>query len=121
MFMPVKCVYAFRKRIGVPFLASSLREMRQDRREKRCPRHAFEPLVGLLGVSGLGPDEKGGALLSIAAPSMPCEANRPLTSHTERNHGQTMGTYYPAFRRQRVLLRGQSAAWEVVGNFSGGG
>ena len=31
------------------------------------------------------PDEKGGALLSIAAPSMPCEANRPLTSHAERN------------------------------------
>ena len=31
------------------------------------------------------PDENGGALLSIAAPSMPCEANRPLTSHAERN------------------------------------
>ena len=59
--------------------------MRQDRREKRCPRHAFEPLVGFFGVSGLGHDEKGGALLSIAAPSMPCEANRPLTSHAERN------------------------------------
>ena len=59
--------------------------MRQDRREKGGPRHAFEPLVRLLGVSGLGPDENGGALLSIAAPSMPCEANRPLTSHAERN------------------------------------
>ena len=59
--------------------------MWQDRREKRCPRHAFEPLVGFFGVYGLGPDENGGALLSIAAPSMPCEANRPLTSHAERN------------------------------------
>ena len=85
------------------------------------PRHAFEPLVGFLGMLGLGPDEKGGALLSIAAPSMPCEANRPLTSHTERNNGQTRGMPYPALRRQRVLLRGQSAAWEVAGNLGGGG
>ena len=54
----------------------------------------------------------GGALLPIAAPSMPCEANRPLASHLERNRNQTRGMAYPALRRQRVLLREQSAAWE---------
>ena len=60
-------------------------------------------------------------MLPIAAPSMPCEANRPLASHSERNRNQTRGMAYPALRRQRVLLREQSAAWEVAGNFSGGG
>ena len=78
--------------------------MRKDRREKRCPRHAFEPLVGFLGVSDMGPGEKGGALLSIAAPSMPCEANRPLTSHSEGNSNQTRAKNDPAFTMPTCLL-----------------
>ena len=80
MFLPVKGVYAFRKRIEVPFLASSWREIGKTD-EKRVV-HGM-PLSRWWGCGvcwGLGYDEKGGALLSIAAPSMPCEANRPLTS-----------------------------------------
>lgn len=49
-------------------------------------------------------------------PSMPCEANRPLASHSERNQNKTRVMAYPALRRQRVLLREQSAAWEVTGS-----
>lgn len=43
-------------------------------------------------------------MLSIAAPSMLCEANRPLTSHSERNRNQTRVKNYPAFTMPACLL-----------------
>ena len=43
-------------------------------------------------------------MASIAAPSMSCEANRPLTSHSERNRNQTRAKNYPAFTMPACLL-----------------
>lgn len=43
-------------------------------------------------------------MLSIAAPSMSCEANRPLTSHSERNQNQTRVMDDPAFTMPACLL-----------------
>ena len=43
-------------------------------------------------------------MASIAAPSMSCEANRPLTSHSERNHNQTRAENGPAFTVPACLL-----------------
>ena len=55
-------------------------------------------------MSGIGACKNGGALLPIAAPSMSCEANRPLTSHSERNHSQTRARNDPAFTVPACLL-----------------
>ena len=43
-------------------------------------------------------------MASIAAPSMSCEANRPLTSHSERNQNQTRAENGPAFTVPACLL-----------------
>ena len=43
-------------------------------------------------------------MASIAAPSMSCEADRPLTSHSERNHNQTRAKNGPAFTVPACLL-----------------
>ena len=43
-------------------------------------------------------------MASIAAPSMSCEANRPLTSHQERNQNQTRAENGPAFTVPACLL-----------------
>ena len=43
-------------------------------------------------------------MASIAAPSMSCEADRPLTSHSERNHNQTRAGNSPAFTVPACLL-----------------
>ena len=43
-------------------------------------------------------------MLPIAAPSMPCEASRPLASHSERNQNQTRARNGPAFTVPACLL-----------------
>ena len=43
-------------------------------------------------------------MLPIAVPSMPCEANRPLTSLPERNRNQTRAKNDPAFTMPACLL-----------------
>lgn len=43
-------------------------------------------------------------MASIAAPSMSCEANRPLASHSERNRNQTRVKNDPAFTMPACLL-----------------
>ena len=52
----------------------------------------------------MGADEKGGALLPIAAPSMSCEENRPLASHSEGNSNRTRVISDPAFTMPACLL-----------------
>ena len=77
--------------------------------------------MGLLGVSGLEPDEKGWCF-AVHRSTVDAMRGKPASDKSLRKEsGQTMGMQYPALRRQRVLLREQSAAWEVAGNFSGGG
>ena len=56
----------------------------------------------------LGYDEKGGALLSIAAPSMPCEANRPLTSHSDKETERDKGNSRPGIYDASVSFYGNN-------------